>query len=375
MSQQQENPIHWDQHGSRFNLTLIFALAVAVLGIFTAGPIIIILGLVMAAYSWLTTPRQYLLYRDSIVIVYGIPRTRYISLAEISHVELLALPMGERLRIRMMTGSRLMLMMRDPEAFRGHLEDALARYHSEQSGAAYVEGEAVLTQRNEPDYDAEPLTEPGALPEPDSRAAGSSVNREEQTRTAAGTPAGGSESASSSSGSYTETPTVDPEEQARTDTGTPAGGSESASSSSGSYTETPTVNPEEQTRTAAGTPAGGSESASSSSGSYTETPTVDPEEHARTDTGTPVSGSESASSSSGSYTETPTVDPEEHARTAAGTPAGGGESASSSSGSYTETPEPDYSGEGRPAFGADVDIDTGRPEENLPEQPRSPPPY
>ena len=154
MAQQQENPIYWDQHSSRFNLTLIFSLVVAVLGLFTAGsgfPFLIILGLGMAAYSWLTTPRQYLLYRDSMVIIYGIPRTRHISFAEISHVELLALPLGERLRIRMISGSRLMLMMRDPGAFRGHLEDALARYHGEQSGAAYVEG-AVLTQEREAEY-------------------------------------------------------------------------------------------------------------------------------------------------------------------------------------------------------------------------------
>ena len=157
MAQQQENPIYWDQHASRFNLTLIFSLAVAVLGLFTAAggfPFLVILGLGMAAYSWFTTPRQYLLYRDSMVIVYGLPRTRHISFAEISHVELLALPLGERLRIRMMSGSRLMLMMRDPGAFRGHLEDALSRYHGEQSGAAYMEG-AVLPRGSEAAYDSE----------------------------------------------------------------------------------------------------------------------------------------------------------------------------------------------------------------------------
>ena len=144
MAQQQENPIHWDQHASRWNLTLIFSVIVAVLGIVMQAPLLIILGLGMAGYSWLTTPRQFLLYRDCMVIVYGIPRSRTISFAEISHIELLAMPLGERLRIRMVSGNRLMLMMKDPGAFRGHLEDALARYHGEQSGAAYVEG-TVLT--------------------------------------------------------------------------------------------------------------------------------------------------------------------------------------------------------------------------------------
>ena len=65
------------------------------------------------------------------------PRTRLIPFAEISHVEILALPFGERLRLRMVSGSRMMLMMRDPGAFRNHLEDALAQYHGEQSGGEF----------------------------------------------------------------------------------------------------------------------------------------------------------------------------------------------------------------------------------------------
>ena len=151
MAQQQDNPIYWDQAASRFNLPLIFSLVVAVLGIFMANPLLIILGLGMAVYSWLTTPRQFLLFRDSMVIHYGMPRTRVISFAEISHVELLALPLGERLRIRMVSGSRLLLQIRDPGAFRGHLEDALARYHGEQTGAAYVEG-AILERGGDPEF-------------------------------------------------------------------------------------------------------------------------------------------------------------------------------------------------------------------------------
>ena len=156
MAQQQDTPIHWDQAASRFNLTLIFSVVVAVLGIFMQTILLIILGIGMAGYSWLTTPRQFLLYRDSMVVVYGMPRTRVISFAEISHVELLALPLGERLRIRMVSGSRLMLMMRDPGTFRGHLEDALSRYHGEQTGAAYAEGN-VLTRVGDPRFDNEPF--------------------------------------------------------------------------------------------------------------------------------------------------------------------------------------------------------------------------
>ena len=259
MAQQQENPIHWDQSSSRFNLTLIFSLVVAILGIMT-NPVLIILGVGMAGYSWLTTARQFLLYRDTVVIVYGMPRTRVISFAEISHVELLAMPMGERLRIRMISGSRLMLMMSDPGAFRGHLEDALARYHGEQSGAAYVEGTAVLQRGGEPEYDA--------------------VEAELE--------------ADFYEGFETDAPETPHE--------TP----------SGSYSEV-----EEESQPAESQPA---ESQPAESETYTR------------------------------QVEEPTI----------------------TSGNYTETLEPDYSGEGRSAYGADVDLATGLPEDDPSERPPSP---
>ena len=47
MAQQQETPIHWDQHASRWNLTLIFGLVVAILGIITANLLLTPLGLLM----------------------------------------------------------------------------------------------------------------------------------------------------------------------------------------------------------------------------------------------------------------------------------------------------------------------------------------
>ena len=224
MAQQQENPIYWDQHASRWNLTLIFSAVVAVLGIVMQTPLLIILGLGMAGYSWLTTPRQFLLYRDCMVIMYGMPRSRTISFAEISHIELLALPLGERLRIRMVSGSRLMLMMRDPGAFRGHLEDALARYHGEQSGAAYAEG-SVLSGGEEETYESgwveSPETEPEFQPE-------YTASSEEQPSSAGSY----TEESAESSGSYTEA-----EEVTQEASETYAGHMEQAPSTSGSYTE------------------------------------------------------------------------------------------------------------------------------------------
>ena len=227
MAQQQETPIYWDQHSSRWNLTLIFALVVAVLGIMT-GYLLTVLGLAMAAYSWLTTPRQYLLFRDRMMIMYGMPRTRVISFAEISHAELLAMPFGERLRLRMVAGNRMMLMMRDPGAFLGHLEDALARYHGEQTGGVVETYGSALGPPSEHEWEgAEEFgTESGRV-EDESYAA---YNDDP----AAETYTGRVEEAASSSGSYTEIEEPQPsvfEDSPQT--------VEEAPSVSGSYTEAP----------------------------------------------------------------------------------------------------------------------------------------
>ena len=245
MAQQQDPPIYWDQHASRWNLTLIFALVVAVLGIMT-GYLLTVLGLAMAAYSWFTTPRQYLLYRDRMMIVYGMPRTRIISFAELSHAEILALPFGERLRLRMVDGKRMMLMMRDPSAFMGHLEDALARYHGEQTGGGIVETYGTV------------LTEPGRA--------------DWETAGDFGTETGRADSESYAG--YNDDPVAEPE--------TYTGRVEEAASTSGSYTEIEEPQPsvfEDSPQTA--------EDASRVSGSYTEAPAPD-----YSGEGTPAYGAE-----------------------------------------------------------------------------------
>ena len=228
MAQQYDNPIYWDQHSSRWNLTLIFALVVAVLGIMT-GYLLTILGLAMAAYSWFTTPRQYLLYRDRMMIMYGMPRTRVISFAEISHAELLAMPFGERLRLRMVAGNRMMLMMRDPGAFLGHLEDALARYHGEQTGGVVETYGTALTPPDESEWDtAEGFEAEPHRAEAEGYAAYDGPTAEPETYT------GHVEEAASSSGSYTEIEEPQPpvfEDSPQT--------VEDTSGVSGSYTEAP----------------------------------------------------------------------------------------------------------------------------------------
>ena len=130
--EQQENqpvqPIHWDIPKSRLNPTLIVALVVAVLGLFS-GPLLIVLGLGMAGFAWLTTPRQFLIYQNALVIVYGRPRVKVIQFPEIAQQEILSMPMGNRLRVRLDSGRRIMVNVRDVEEFHDRLGEALEKFN------------------------------------------------------------------------------------------------------------------------------------------------------------------------------------------------------------------------------------------------------
>ncbi len=137
------------------NLTLIFALIVAAFGLasvlgVTGQPdngmvLVLVLGLAVAAYSWLTTAKHYMIFPGYMVIMFGTPRKRVIPFHQISHVEFLSLPsIGDRLRLRMANGRSLMLQPRDSETFHDRLEEALSSFHA--AGARdYIEGESSTT--------------------------------------------------------------------------------------------------------------------------------------------------------------------------------------------------------------------------------------
>ena len=136
MQETQQEPLHWDSHRTNLNLTLIFSLVVAVIGIM-GQPLLFVIGVGVAIYSWLTTPKQYLIYSDALVLVYGRPRVKSYPFQEIANLELLTLPIGDRLRVRMANGRRLMLLTKDTETFRAQLDEALAAFHGGQQGTDY----------------------------------------------------------------------------------------------------------------------------------------------------------------------------------------------------------------------------------------------
>ena len=123
-------PLYWDNHRVSVNLTMIFALAVAVLGLFSGG-LLFFAGAGVAAYTWLTSPRRYLIFENALVIEYGRPRVKVIDFSNISHVEMLSLGVGERLRVVLLNGRRTMVMSKNLETFRERLDEALERYQSQ----------------------------------------------------------------------------------------------------------------------------------------------------------------------------------------------------------------------------------------------------
>ena len=137
MSPPPDQPIHWDRHRGNLNITLVLALIIAVFGLISTAPLLVIVGLGVAAYSWLTSPRQYYIYRDALIIVYGRPRVKVISFARVSHIELLSLPMGERLRVQLVDARAVLLAAQDSETFRERLDTALEEFrsaHPEEEG-------------------------------------------------------------------------------------------------------------------------------------------------------------------------------------------------------------------------------------------------
>ena len=113
--------------------------------------LVVIIGLAFAAFSWFTTPSQYMIFNDRLVIAYGRPRMRYVFFREIGQVDLLKVGLGDRLLIRLRSGRRFLLQPRDAEEFQGKLEQARESY---------------LQQH--PDEQPQPQSDPQPDPEPES---------------------------------------------------------------------------------------------------------------------------------------------------------------------------------------------------------------
>ena len=168
MQQPETTLIYWAPSRVRFNLTLILAIVVVVYGLMswaginplgscspqspsapTASPgdgqppeatepqqtgrdnsalLLIVVGLGVGAYSWLTSPRQYRVYSDALIIMFGTPRRRTIHFSDIREVVSDRGFMGDPLRVYTMNRRRIPLQVREPEEMHRYLDGALADF-------------------------------------------------------------------------------------------------------------------------------------------------------------------------------------------------------------------------------------------------------
>ena len=151
----------WAPSRVRFNLTLILAAAVILFGAYQlfnewrAGDnppapvqegqpaeggegqqskrgggswLLIVVGIGVGAYSWLTSPRQYRVYSDALVIMFGTPRNRSIHFSQIQEAVNDRGFMGDPLRVYTINRRRIAIQVRDPEEFHAHLDAAMAEF-------------------------------------------------------------------------------------------------------------------------------------------------------------------------------------------------------------------------------------------------------
>lgn len=166
MQQPETTLIYWAPSRVRFNLTLILALVVIVLGLLQAAGfdplaaacsprstsepanqtegaqpeggsasnepsnrgsawLLVIVGLGVGAYSWLTSPRQYRVYSDALIIMFGMPRRRMIHFSDIREVVIDRGFMGDPLRVYTNNRRRIPLQVREPEEMHRYLDGAV----------------------------------------------------------------------------------------------------------------------------------------------------------------------------------------------------------------------------------------------------------
>ena len=169
MQQPETTLIYWAPSRVRFNLTLILAAVVVILGLLQAAGLdplaaacsprtatesaapsesgqseagepastssggggawlLIIVGLGVGAYSWLTSPRQYRVYSDALIIMFGMPRRRTIHFSDVREVVLDRGFMGDPLRVYTTNRRRIPVQVREPEEMHRYLDSATREF-------------------------------------------------------------------------------------------------------------------------------------------------------------------------------------------------------------------------------------------------------
>ena len=132
--EQQYRPLHADRHGSSFNFTLVLSVGIAIFGLLQGEFVLFFIGGAIGVFTWLTTPGQYMIFADRLVIAYGRPRMRQVFFQEIGEIQALKFAFGPRLLVRLRRGGRVILQPKDAEEFESRFKGALESYIREHGG-------------------------------------------------------------------------------------------------------------------------------------------------------------------------------------------------------------------------------------------------
>ena len=135
-------------------------LVVAVIGLLMMTEIFVILGLALAAYSWFTTAKQFLIYENVLVIIYGRPRNpRVVPYPSISRLEVVAVPVGpfgqqqsRRLLVHLMNDRRLIVSVQKVEEFRDRLDEAMRNFNESYDQGKIIDQSPDQSPENSTPY-------------------------------------------------------------------------------------------------------------------------------------------------------------------------------------------------------------------------------
>lgn len=168
---QQENaaPVFSAPHDRSFFQVINFyiAIGVVVFGLWTGEVFLALLGFVVGAVYWFTTPRHYHIMADRLIVMYGQPRILAVPFEAIFDVNIVRVPMTSGIFVRRVNKAGVIIRPRDMEGFVGQMWMAL-------NAAGAPAAENMLAQQpivpDEPgEYDEDTPEGANAPPEDDIR--------------------------------------------------------------------------------------------------------------------------------------------------------------------------------------------------------------
>lgn len=125
--QQQDGPVFGAPHDRSFFQVINFyiAIGVVIFGLWTGEMFLAALGFAVGAIYWFTTPRHYYVMPDSLVVMYGQPRTLVVPFEAIFDANIVRVPLTSGIFVRRVNKAGVIIRPRDLEGFMGQLWSAL----------------------------------------------------------------------------------------------------------------------------------------------------------------------------------------------------------------------------------------------------------